>query len=1041
MTDRASVPATLVEEVRSGRVVLLLGAGATEGASCKDGSAPPRTAELRDRLSARFLGNAYKNESLSWVAELSVSEASLPQVQDFIAAQLDDLQPATYHLLLPTFRWRGLFSTNFDRLCENTYAKCPAAVQSLVPLISNRDRIDESLRAPSSLGLFKLHGCVTRTHDPAIPLVLSADQYATHRAGREYLFNTFAQWALEYPVVFVGHSGQDADIRSILLEVSREPEVRPRYFMLKPDAAELDIRFWEQKRITVLTISFEAFLRALDSAIPADLRPAVAAIESSGPLDRRLRVHSGVPTAVKNLLSYETELVHPSMPVGNGRPGEFYRGFDLGWYPVANELDVRRKLTDTLLSDVIARADEDRPSATELYAITAEAGAGKSVFLRRLAWEAARDADALVLFRRPAGRVHIEQIRELARVTGQRVFLFTDDATDNAAELASLVERAQRDKLALTVITAERLNTWNTLGEQLAQIVSDTFPLRYLSEAEIEQLVAKLDQHRSLGPALTGQSRSYAVEQFAKRAGRQLLVALHEATAGRPFEDIILDEYREIQPLTAQQLYLTVCVLNRLGVPVRAGLIARVHRIQFAEFKDRLFKPLEKVVAARQIVEGQDYYYEARHPEIAQIVFDRVLNDTHDRVNEYLRIIAALNLAYSTDRDALRGLLRARSVADLFPNHEDAQALFKAAETVGPREPYLFQQRANYERLRPSGNLREALALLNTAHELDPRDTTIEHTRAEVLRTTAESASAPLERVRLRNEARAVANTLLRDPASGRYARHTIAKLAVDDLHDALEASDSTDRAIDELVRRAEDAVQHGLQEQPGDQYLLSTEAALGQLLNDHERAFRALLRAHDANPRDPYIATRLAVLHARRGDEAAALETVKSALDSNRGDKTLNYRYATLLREAGQADADTLRYYYHRAFTDGDSNYEAQFWYARYAFVAADAAVRAESKTLFRQLREAHVAFEARTAIRDTIRSGGFDQPFTGTIARQEATFGFVERDGQGDWIFFHVADQAAQQPPTELSVGTRVAFVIGFNMRGPIALQIEPI
>lgn len=1038
MPERASLPAALIEEVRTGRVVLLLGAGATEGAKRRDGDVPPKTGELRDRLAARFLGGAYKGESLSWVAELSISETSLPQVQDFVASQLEDLQPAQYHLLLPTFRWRGIFSTNYDRLCENTYANCSAAVQTLVPVLSNRDRIDESLRSSKSLGLFKLHGCVTRTHDPALPLILSADQYATHRMGREYLFNTFEQWATEYPVVFVGHSGQDADIRSLLLEVSKEPNVRPRYFMLKPDASDLDVRFWEQKRITVLRMSFETFLRELDGAIPAALRPALAAIEASGPLDRRLIVHGGVPATVNELLEFDAELVHSSMPVGNGRPSDFYKGFDLGWYAVANDLDVRRQLTDTILNDVIARADVERPSSAELYVITAEAGAGKSVFLRRLAWEAARDADEVVLYRRAAGHIRIEQIREIVRVTGRRVFLFIDDATDNAADLTRLIERARHEKLAVTVITAERLNTWNTIGDQLAQVVNETFPLRYLSEKEIEQLVAKLAKHDSLGPALTGQPASYAIEQFAKRAGRQLLVALHEATAGRPFEDIILDEYRELQPRTAQQLYLTVCVLNRLGVPVRAGLIARVHSIPFTEFNEKLFKPLERVVAARQIIEGQDFYYEARHQEIAQIVFDRVLTNTTDRLNEYLRIIAALNLAYSTDRDALRGLLRGRSIVDLFPNHEDAQALFAAAEAVGPREPYLLQQRANYERIRPNGNIRDALALLNRAHELDPRDTTLEHTRAEVLRTSAELASAPLERVRLRNQARGVANALLRDPVSGRHARHTIAKLAVDELRDALESPDSTDRVIDELVRRAEEAIQHGLQEQPRDQFLLATEASLGQLLNDHERAFRALQRAHEANARDPFIATRLAALYARKRDDAAALTTLRSALESNRGDKTLNYQYATLLREAGNSDPETLRYYYRRAFTDGDSNYEAQFWFARFAFMATDPTIRAESKALFQRLRQARIAFEKRTEVRDTIRRDGIDESFTGTIVRQESSYGFVARDLQGDWIFFHVSDQVTSPPTNGFAVGTRVTFSIGFTMSGPTALRI---
>jgi hypothetical protein len=87
-------------------------------------------------------------------------------------------------------------------------------------------------------------------------------------------------------------------------------------------------------------------------------------------------------------------------------------------------------------------------------------------------------------------------------------------------------------------------------------------------------------------------------KELEEHAGRQLLVALHEATLGIPFETIPVDEYHHITPFEAQRLYQTVCVLNRLNVPVRAGLIARVHGIPFEEFKHRFFAPLEHVVFA-----------------------------------------------------------------------------------------------------------------------------------------------------------------------------------------------------------------------------------------------------------------------------------------------------------------------------------------------------------------------------------------------------------------------------------------------------------
>src|SRR5262249_9573504 len=148
-----------------------------------------------------------------------------------------------------------------------------------------------------------------------------------------------------------------------------------------------------------------------------------------------------------------------------------------------------------------------------------------------------------------------------------------------------------------------------------------------------------------------------------------------------PFEEILLDEYKSIVPPAAQRLYLTVCVLNRLKVPVRAGLISRVHGIAFEEFRTHLFKPLEHVIVATMLPWG-DYAYVTRHSEIAQIIFEEVLTDSTERFNEYIRILKCLNPLYAVDKEAVRGMLRARVVNALFSSYEDANAVYEAAKEI-----------------------------------------------------------------------------------------------------------------------------------------------------------------------------------------------------------------------------------------------------------------------------------------------------------------------------------------------------------------------
>jgi len=686
---------------------------------------------------------------------------------------------------------------------------------------------------------------------------------------------------------------------------------------------------------------------------------------------------------------------------------------------------------------VVLRPEEDRPSPVELYVIKAEAGAGKTVLLRRIAWESATQAGVLCLRAKGTTIGSLEALRELCETTSERVFLFVDNAADHMHQIRSALDYARERKIRLTIVTAERINEWNISCDSLNDYLSDEYRLMYLSEQEIGTLVDLLDRHDSVGPNLQNKTRDQRIAEFVKRAGRQLLVALHEATRGIPFEEILLDEYNDISPPEAQRIYLSVCVLNRLRVPVRAGLISRVHGITFEDFRERLFKPLEHVVLVSELPWG-DNGYRARHSEIAQIVFEQVLTNVADRFNEYVRLLKALNPIYNVDIEAIRGLTKAKWVHELFPNTADALAVYDAAQEALGKDSYLLQQRANYERIRPNGNLRLAESLLEKARKIDPNDATLVHTLAEVLRARAESAERALERARFRAEARALLRSIPRNSPSAKYATVTGLKLTIDELQDLLESAEVHDRDLDEAIRNADRTFEFARQRYPADNYILAAEADLARLLNDNKRSILALERARIANPRDPFIASRLAAILSERGETDKARAYLEEALESNRGDKRLNFQYAELLRTMESIESDILIYYYRRAFTKWDANHESQFWFARFAFESKDSDTVNEVREVFRHLRDVPMSHDERIAVRDVI--GGLNSPehFGGTIARIEAAHGFASLDGRGDWVFFHKND-IEEETWEALTTGTRVAFSVGFSLRGPKAIMLR--
>ena len=1031
------LPYSLIEQVRERRVVLFLGAGATIGATKPDGKPVPLGNALRDALSIKFLGGQHQDGNLAWVAELSESATDLFTVQDFIADTLRDLQPAAFHALIPTFPWRGLATTNYDLLIETVYNTNSSRVPLLVPFLSNSDRVDEKLREKDNVGYIKLHGCLTRTHDSHLPLILTPDQYVTHNSNRERLYRTLTEWATENTLLFVGHELYDADVRAIVLRLSKDLPQRPRYYLVKPNVKQIESDFWASKRITVISGTFEKFLSSLDEAIPQERRQVLRMTQPDHPVRLRFRTTSPPSKLILDLLNHDAEYVHSGIQYTNADPKKFYSGFDLGWGPVIDNLDVRRSLVDRILSEVVLRPEEDRPTIADLYVIKAAAGSGKSTVLRRIAWEAATGADELCLFATQPSTPSLDALAELARVTDSRIFLFIDDAADNTTLIKGLVSQAREEKVRLTLLTAERVNEWNVSCTELAGLISDEYDLHNLNQSEIHTLVTLLAKHNAAGPRLKKLSIAEQVHEFEERAGRQLLVALHEATLGIPFEEILLNEFEQITPDIAKALYLTVCVLNRMRVPVRAGLIARVHGITFDDFKERLFAPLEHVVKISQGTGFSDYNYTARHPEIAQIVFDRVLTKPDDRFNEYSRIIRHLNISYSSDRSSFRGLVRARGVIDLFPDDQDAQAVFALAKEAVGEESYLYQQMANYERIRRDGDLDRAEQLISKARDLDPLDHSLVHTAAEISRSRAEASARALERQKHRRHAKTLLAQLISIDKGGSYNHATMVKLAMDDLRDLLQNESATDKDLGDSVRNVDKLLTEAQQLFPDESHLATLEIDFATMLKDSERTRRALKKAFEINKRDSHIATRIAELYRKEGNIEDAEAALKGALESNRGDRKLNFQYAMLLREISPEEHDLLAYYFRRAFTRQDENYSAQFWFARHAYESMDENRRRESREVFQYLRSAPIDHNIRVRIHDIARRDGERRTFTGTVLRIESSHGFITIDGTGDSIFFHRSD-SSEDSWRALSIQMRVSFGIGYTMGGARGINV---
>ncbi len=1032
-----TLPASLIDSVKKGKAILFLGSGALIGASIP-GKKILLGDDLRDLLNNHFLGGEFGSDSLEHVAALAISQKSLFTVQDFIGEYLRDLHPAKFHLKIPEFKWRALFTTNYDRLIESCYEENHGKIQDYVLMLSNSDKIDETRITNDKVPLIKLHGCITRTHDADLPLILTIDQYNESRDSRKRLFTHLYELAYENSIIFIGHSLQDTNIRAVLLQLFKEVPDGERHYLIKPGIKDAECEYWSERKITSLDYSFEKFLYLLDTEVSKlDRNLSLVRPVTTHPIEKRFTDHSKSSKELFRYLTDFAEYVSEHTTFSQHPPEKFFKGVDLGWFSVADGLSIRRSISKRISQIAIEKPEGERKSISELYVIKGEAGSGKTILMRQLVWDSKNLGIGIFIWIKSGTSVNLDVITEIYKKTNERVFLIWDDAARNSQEISKCFSKAKQDRLPITIITSERFSEWNTRCDELDDLVTGIFKLPYLNEDEIVDLIGRLETYGCLGPNLISKSEEERKREFMEIHGRQLLVALYEATMGESFEDIIHDEYSHISPESAKEIYLTVCTLNRMRVPVRAGLISRIHGVSFEKFRQNFIKPLEQVVITEGVGQS-DIHYKSRHPEIAEIVFRRALTNSVDRYHEYIRILKKLNISYESDRTSFRGLIKAKALHELFPDHEDVKKIYEhALKSVG-EDHYLFQQMANYERIRPSGNFERAIELLEMAINIAPYDSSIHHSLAIVWRDRARLTEDATVKKKYRGESRVWLEKAVKRWGDSDYISCTLVDLELDNLEDSLADDSVTDRNIDEAVRRAEKKLLESKRKFPSDKYIFTVEARFAGLLKDNERAISALKKSFSEDDRDPYIATRLATIYKEQGEHEKALKTIQSALERRPTEHRLNFQYAELLRQDPKSEISAIIYYYQRAYTPGDSNYQAQFWHARFLFESKERTERQKSMEIFDALRSVRLSFDARTEVRDYI--GGMVSPinYLGALLRKKKGYGFISVDGSGQELFCPC--QELQEDLWDiLQVGDRLNFKIGFSYHGPVCCDVE--
>jgi len=1032
---------SLVEQLKRGNVTLFLGAGASYGSQNKDGNEIPLGFDLRDMLCEKFLAGNEKHRSLQTVANFVTTDFGLQNLNRYVAEVFADFTPNTGIKLLSGFIWSSIYSINYDLLVEKSYSNNPTPLQNLVSIYKDANSIDKDItRLPNSVPFYKIHGSIDQLHDRQAPLVLTTSSYAQVKSYRIGLFERLIKDVREKTIVFIGTKLEDSHIQNILDDTEKfYGEDRPMHYLVDPSLSEYDVRYFGNRKITCIKLGVDQFMQELDLLIdPKDRILSLAMPTLEHPIQKHFKSQSSIPKDLSEFISEKVEYVHEGIPSSSVTAELFFKGASNSWTPVQKNYDIERDGFESLIIKILLQA-ESKNLEVDIVTISGVAGSGKTTFMRRLAYDLGITHGELVLYSEHGYPLRANPIVELYENTGKRVFLFVDCAADLISDLERICLDLDKQNIPITIVLADTKAAYGDRLICLDEYIRESRTLNKLSENEISLILKKLKETNCLGELQEFDDEKQR-QVFAELADKQLLVALYEATQGKPLEDLIVREYERILQTEAQQLYLFVSTLHRFGIPVRAGLVSRAMKISFVDFEKRFLGPLEGLIFSHMDRKIRDYVYKTRHPHIAEILFRRILDTQSKQIDQYRDILENLNPTYSSDDRALKQMISSYSLGELTTNLNERRLLIDVARATIPNNPFIIQQRALIEMNSQNGNLEVAEKLLQEAKELSPNDPSLIHSEATLYSRKADLAKDSLRAKTLRSKSMSLLKSIRQRGRDGSYIQMSMGKLYVKEIEDLMNDKASLEKPTSQrnLLRLLQDAYKEfDAAEQSsihGDS-VIREKAKLSEILNKSHEGISILQNALKERP----DSKRLALSYnsaIRKTNSIDGRSALTQALVSHPNDKRLNEAlYLSLLGE-GDPYRDELMTPLRKSFTAENDNVLMHAHALRYHFVRGDdeeyEKLLSSSKVLAKRRKV------SKKMILDIQPSKFGLSEWVGTVMRVDPYFTFLEVPALRENVYCssRFVDADVWE---ELTSGKSVKFELGFNLVGPIAINLN--
>lgn len=583
--------------------------------------------------------------------------STLPDLYDFAMrrapAQLTDLLSRTFAVTVDDLpKWYGnVFSMPWQRAYTLNIDNLDLAVDRKFPLPrairSLSFSAGESLEAGPVRTLESVHLNGTLDEAPT-GVTFSPIQYAQRLASPDPLFRRVAAELVSSPFVFIGSPLEEPTLWQSIEARRRkggrdQREFRPRSYLVSPSLPAAKRALLADFNVVWLQMTAEEFSEVVLARLSDAAAIGLAYIHASA-----------LPISASRPIPSVAELaVHPDIK------NEYLLGNQPIWADIQSGRAVEREHDSEVWGQIVRARGSD--TLRGIILISGTSGSGKSTALMKAALRLSASGEE-VLWVDPEEDFTPRDIRSASRQQRKPYALAIDDADLYGSQLTPLLRElisAESPAIVLIAIRSGRVDRFiNRTVLDDSMLVETTVPL--LTDDDIGKLIDVLIRENRPGK-LRGLARNEQITLFREQSGRELLVAMIQATSGKKFSEKAVEEFLELSEEQAR-IYGLVAV----STSFRFGMTSQDILIALADETNASLNGIETLISRKLLRRVSDGSVFLRHRVIAEVVRDYL--QTNGYLSAILQGLAAV--AASRSVELRQSGSRARRILRSILNHD-----------------------------------------------------------------------------------------------------------------------------------------------------------------------------------------------------------------------------------------------------------------------------------------------------------------------------------------------------------------------------------